>query len=232
VVLDHHLYRCFTQQDQTFSGDQHAAGLCRDDFARYAQTTRGNFVVAEFSAALNPKSFGRHNDAGEQDRQRRVFFRAELDMFEKSCGGWWIWTYKKDGWDAGWSLRDTVRAEIMPNWVGKRRGEGNPNDINARNAEASSALAQHTQYWSNHKGDYEHWRFEAGFVQGWDDAFLFFLFSPQVVVETPVSELGFQGQWVKRRTEGHILSRGNGKAVWEFGEYRLTIASITSRLKS
>ncbi|KAF8517620.1 glycoside hydrolase [Gautieria morchelliformis] len=215
VVLDHHLYRCFTSHDQTLSGDQHASALPRDDFARHAETTRGNFVVAEFSAALNPNSMGT-SDAGEQDRQRRVFARAELELFESSCGGWWMWTYKKDGWDAGWSLRDAVRAEIMPSWVGIRRSSHYENDVKKRDEHASYALEQHTQYWSAHKSKYEHWRFETGFKQGWDDGFLFFCFSPSTVVEPPVSELGFIGQWLQRRTLEHAWDHGKSSNMWEF----------------
>lgn len=220
VVLDHHLYRCFTVHDQTLSGDQHASALPHDAFARYKEMTRGNMVVAEFSAALNPRSMGGvSSDDGEKDRQRRVFARAELEMFERTCGGWWMWTYKKDGWDAGWSFRDAVRAEILPNWVGgMERGSGRENDLEKRDEQAFNALDQHTQYWSAHKGTYEHWRFEAGFKLGWDDAFMFFHFSPSYTnVKAPVSELGFVGQWLTRRVSEHCSDHGTSKNVWEFG---------------
>lgn len=125
VVVDHHLYRCFTQDDQHFSGDEHASNLLQNfsgTLAHFSNSCRGNLVVAEFSAALNPASL-RSGEAGEQDRQRRVFARAELDIYERHCAGWYFWCYKKDGWDAGWSLRDTVVAEIMPSWVGLRKSE-------------------------------------------------------------------------------------------------------------
>lgn len=222
VVLDHHLYRCFTPHDQSLSGEQHASSLPRDEFMHYSDATRGNFVVAEFSAALNPRSMG-NSDAGEQDRQRRVFARGEVEMFERSCGGWWWWTYKKEGgWDAGWSIRDAVRAEIMPSRVGMRtKGKGGcGNNVKQRNALASHALEQHARYWETHKGTYEHWRFEVGFKQGWDDAFLFFQFAQDAPgVERPASELGFVGQWLRRRTVEHVLDYGGSKNVWEFGAY-------------
>ena len=198
VVLDHHLYRCFTRADRRLSGDQHAAALPRAAFAQHAHTTRGNFVVAEFSAALHPASLG-----AEPDTQRRMLARAALAMFEQSCAGWWVWTYKTSGWDAGWSFRDAVRAGVMPDWVGARRTAGRPNDEDARNARASHALGRHTQYWSAFKGHYEHWRFETGFRRGWDDAFLFLAFAPPqaAAAGAALSELGFKGQWVRRRAE-------------------------------
>lgn len=220
VVLDHHLYRCFTHEDQQLTGEQHASMLPPKHLTDCYSKTRGNLVVAEFSAALNPNSM-RSPDAGEQDRQRRVFARAELDCFSKVCGGWWFWTYKKDGWDAGWSLRDTVRAEIMPNWVGIPKGTGRSNNLDKRDSDCVNALATHQNYWSKHLSltGYEHWRFELGFKQGWDDTFMFLSFKPASQVEMPSSELGFIGQWKKRRTAEHIAEKGKGKNVWEFGEF-------------
>lgn len=127
IVLDHHLYRCFTPQDQKHSGDEHAAILNQNTLSHFrnlSNKARGNLVVAEYSAALNPASL-RSNEPGEQDRQRRVFAKAQLDLFEQCCGGSWFWCYKKqEGWDAGWSLRDATRAEIMPAFHGTRRSKG------------------------------------------------------------------------------------------------------------
>lgn len=123
TVLDHHLYRCFMPDDHRLSGDEHARVLrdhTTNDILNVANKCRGNIVVAEFSAALNPASL-RSNDPGEQDRQRRVFTRAQLEAYEQACAGWFFWTYKKDGWDAGWGLKDTVVAAIMPDWVGIKR---------------------------------------------------------------------------------------------------------------
>ncbi|KAF8528533.1 glycoside hydrolase [Hysterangium stoloniferum] len=217
TVLDHHLYRCFTHEDQQLTGDQHAAALPPGALVDCSSKTRGNLVVAEFSAALNPNSI-RSSDPAEQDRQRRVFARAELKTFRQCCGGWWFWTYKKDGWDAGWSLRDAVRAEVMPERFGLLRASSRPNDEGRRDAECSKRLSEHQTYWSKFKSShgYEHWRFELGFKKGWDDAFLFFSFSPKTVVETSVSEIGFIGQWLQRRIAEHLAEKGNSKYVWEF----------------
>lgn len=120
VVVDHHLYRCFTAQDQASSGEEHGEVLrnrTTGEFAAHSRSCHGNIVVAEFSAALNPSSM-RSNEPGEQDRQRRVFARAQLEMFEQHCAGWYFWTYKKLGWDAGWCFRNAMQAEILPQTFG------------------------------------------------------------------------------------------------------------------
>ncbi|KAG8797828.1 Glucan 1,3-beta-glucosidase 3 [Serendipita sp. 398] len=128
VIVDQHLYRCFTEEDRKKWGDQHAAEL-RQGKAAFQDLTkqcRGNFIIGEFSAALGGQPPG--SNAGEHDRQRRVFAKAELELFEESCGGWFFWTLKKqEGWDAGWSLKNATQAEIMPAYVGRRKGQA-PDD--------------------------------------------------------------------------------------------------------
>lgn len=218
TVVDHHLYRCFTSQDHQLSGDEHASTLrshMSNELGARSSESHGNLVIGEWSAALNPASL-RSGEAGEQDRQRRVFARAELDIFEQHCAGWFFWTYKKDGWDAGWSLRDTVRAEIMPSWHGIRRQEGKEivNDEGRKRSERDRALADHSKYWDQYGGRYEHWRFSDGFERGWDDAFAFFMST----VGTSVSEIGFRGQWAKRAIPAHVKEKGKSGNLWEFGE--------------
>lgn len=219
VVLDHHLYRCYTSGDQQQSGEQLAATLPPKALCDGFATTKGNLVVAEFSAALNPSSL-RSSDPGEQDRQRRVFAQAELRCFQAITAGFWFWTIKKDGWDAGWSLKNTVQAEIMPKYHGTRRDQGRSNNTERESQEAKLALAQHEDYWGRQGGmGYEHWRFERGFMQGWDDAFLFFSFKPNVPTETCVSELGFVGEWLKRRRMEHVSDNGDSPNIWEYGQF-------------
>ena len=122
VVLDHHLYRCFTDQDKAINGDQHAQKLRSDfsgTFGGQSKAAKGSLVVGEWSASLDPRSLPQGMPDSEKDRQRREFVRAQLELFERSTAGWWFWTYKKgEGWDAGWSARDAGRAEILPAWVG------------------------------------------------------------------------------------------------------------------
>ncbi|KAH8108792.1 glycoside hydrolase [Phellopilus nigrolimitatus] len=216
VAVDYHLYRCFTAADHKLSGDEHAGALrahMSGELAARAGECRGNLIVGEFSAALNPASM-RSGEPGEQDRQRRVFARAELELFERQCAGWFFWTYKKDGWDAGWSLRDTVVAEIMPAWHGVRRilGKMIVNDPAKRDVAKDKALHDHSTYWDQQKGHYEHWRFEDGFIEGWEDAYTFFSFD----LGSAVPELGFKGQWAKRRAHAHSKEKGHSKNIWEF----------------
>ncbi|CAE6481493.1 unnamed protein product [Rhizoctonia solani] len=217
VVLDHHLYRCFTPGDAAMSGDEHAAALRNSaPLVPLSAAARGNLIVGEWSAALNPASL-RSNEAGERDRQRRVWARAQLDAYEASCGGWFFWTWKKGtGWDAGWCAKDATLAAILPGWVGGRRKSEIrriPSDPGWKRQAQNGALDQHRNYWAS-RGTYnELWRFEDGYSIGWDDAILFLTFNDN---GPSVSELGFRGEWLKRRVADHVRARGNSGNVWEF----------------
>jgi hypothetical protein len=120
TVVDHHLYRTFTAEDNRQNGDQHAQGIREfaGQLGNWAGQAKGQLVVAEFSATINPQSIG-HLPAGEQDRHRRVFAFAELEAFNRTTAGWWFWTLKlEEPWNAGWSAKNATQAEIMPQWVG------------------------------------------------------------------------------------------------------------------
>lgn len=130
VVLDHHLYRCFTDQDKAMNGEQHALKLRSEfsgTFGGQSGAAKGSLVVGEWSASLDPHSLHQGMPDGEKDRHRREFVKAQIEVFERNTAGWWFWTYKKgDGWDAGWSAKDAGRAEILPKWVGSGRFNGPP----------------------------------------------------------------------------------------------------------
>lgn len=127
VVLDHHLYRCFTEEDINVLAYDHAGrlwdpnGNTRQTFARVTDKLESagcDVIVGEWSGALNPKSL---DPLPNKDHARSQFIRAQVDLYEQYCAGNFFWTYKKQ-WegDKGWSFRDTVRAGLFPNSIGLR----------------------------------------------------------------------------------------------------------------
>lgn len=129
LVLDHHLYRCFTESDANTTVEQHVTNLSEpnSDTAQMlgrvsqklgAQSVGGALVIGEWSGALNPGSLqGLENDI----ESRRNFVRAQLALFDVHCAGWYFWTYKKEqSGDKGWSLTDAVSAGVFPLVVGLR----------------------------------------------------------------------------------------------------------------
>ncbi|THH30611.1 hypothetical protein EUX98_g3583 [Antrodiella citrinella] len=231
MVLDHHLYRCFTQQDGNTPASQHAHNL-RDlqadtpqMFARVVQKLEaagGALVVGEWSGALNPGSLhGVVNDI----EVRREYIAAQLALYERHCAGYYFWTYKKEhGGDKGWSYRDAVDAGVFPSHVGIRTGQVNNDDGGDTNRTArmneakEKALNEHAGYWAKYPGKYEHWRFGDGFMWGWSDVWLFFTSATSISALATVPEIGFKGVCAKRRGEEHQKEKGKSN-LWEFGEH-------------
>lgn len=226
TVLDHHLYRCFTQSDASTPASQHAHNL-RDPnartpqmFARVSQKLQGAggaLVVGEWSGALNPGSL---QGVGDDTAVRREFIAAQLALYEQYCAGYFFWTYKKEQpGDKGWSLRDAVAAGVFPSHVGlSKRGAAlrdDPQQHTRRDHARDQALAQHTGYWSQYPGNYEHWRFGEGFIRGWEDAWMFFKSVSMLPPDASVPELGFTGPWTKIRVREHAAAKGSSN-LWEF----------------
>ncbi|KAF9471763.1 glycoside hydrolase [Pholiota conissans] len=216
IVLDHHLYRCFTSSDTTTSAEAHSRSLTDANaatskmFASIAEKVGragGGIVIGEWSGALNPGSL-----RGKPDEQRD-FVHAELALFERTCSGWFFWTYKKEkSGDTGWSLRDAVNGGVFPSFVGIKPNpssmKDDENQSKIRDLLCDKALAAHTQYWSRYSGRCDHARFSEGYHLGWDDVFQLMLSTP--ANSTSINEIGFKGAWARRRTQKH------DKHYWEF----------------
>lgn len=99
VVLDHHLYRCFTPEDNRTSVQDHTRALLdpngslQKSFASGSELlgrAGGGMIVGEWSCGLNEGSL--RGAWGE----RRAYVDAQLEVYEKYCGGWYWWTLKKE----------------------------------------------------------------------------------------------------------------------------------------
>ncbi|KAG5733072.1 hypothetical protein E4T56_gene3536 [Termitomyces sp. T112] len=218
LVLDHHLYRCFTTLDISTTVHEHIKALSDSSaptpqlFARVTETlgrAGGGLVVGEWSGGLDPGSLsGKPGEQGE-------YVRTQVALYERYCGGWFFWTYKKQ-WagDTGWSLRDSVGSGVFPYRVGLHKKRESANDDGRRrlkkDKEKAQALEVHTSYWAQYPGKYEHWRFNDGFLEGWDAGYTFLDSSSQSDPYGRVTELGFKGALAMKTTRDH------GKSYWEY----------------
>ncbi|KAJ7156885.1 glycoside hydrolase superfamily [Mycena crocata] len=217
LVLDHHLYRCFTSSDHQQKAPSHVHALTDEGadtprmLARVAEkldSAGAGLVVGEWSGALNPASLtGSPDDA-------KNYIAAQLQLYEARCSGHFFWTYKKQGAhrDHGWCLRDAVEGGAFPNRVGLLPSGSADSDherqTSVRDRLKSKAFDEHVGYWSRFPGTYQHARFAEGFALGWDDGYTFLDFASRP--DHPVSELGFVGAWARNRTNDH------GSSFWEF----------------
>jgi aryl-phospho-beta-D-glucosidase BglC (GH1 family) len=157
TILDHHLYRCFTSSDIHTTASDHTHAL-RDDSAstpRMLATVSeklgragSGVIVGEWSGALNPGSL---QGPGAEYEDKKAFVNAQLTLFDKYCGGWFFWTYKKEKrGDTGWSWQDAVEAGIFPTLVGIKYRRMGTDDImrrmNVRDEKKNDALGDSSSF--------------------------------------------------------------------------------------
>ncbi|KAH7908898.1 glycoside hydrolase family 5 protein [Hygrophoropsis aurantiaca] len=225
TALDHHLYRCFTASDISTPASGHTASLSDlnapiprmfSQVTERLESAGSGLVIGEWSGALNPGSL---HSALDEPQERARYVQAQLSLYDRYCAGWFFWTYKKEhSNDLGWSFKDAVKGNVLPNHFGLQAIRSFRTDRSGQNERKNipkqDALGQHSSYWAQYPGHYEHWRFEQGFSQGWDDGYLF-LDSDFSNADT-ICEVGFTGSLAKRRVEGHIRETGSNRNVWEF----------------
>ncbi|KAK7455203.1 Glucan 1,3-beta-glucosidase 3 [Stygiomarasmius scandens] len=231
LVLDHHLYRCFTREDHSKSASDHArdvhpsnpSGGSLSMLANASAKTGAALVIGEWSAALNPASLHHYGSEEEKRAAQAEWGHAQWEAYEKFCGGWFFWTLKKEGApDRGWGFYSALEQGVVPSFVDRtkaafQRQQGNLDALRAQGvAERQSAFSSHVNWWDNNSssGNFEHWRFEEGYDKGWEDA-LAFWFGGETG-ELGGSEIGFIGWWKKVRAEAHRREKGNSGMVWEY----------------
>lgn len=112
VVLDTHLYQCYTDDDR--NRDMHAqVELAVLGRKRQLDSMENSMpvIVGEWSLGLPPESL-RGLDAFERDTAMRAYGDAQLLSYEKTHG-WFFWNYHIES-GGGWSFRDSVKRGWLP----------------------------------------------------------------------------------------------------------------------
>ena len=116
VILDTHLYQCFSDQDhqRDISGQLVVAAIERKQQLEKMEKQLP-CMVGEWSLGLPPKSLA-GLDSLAREAAMRAFGSAQLVSYENTCG-WYFWTYRtEDG--GGWSFRDCVNRGWLPDKYG------------------------------------------------------------------------------------------------------------------
>lgn len=98
LVVDHHLYRCFTKEDHSKSAGDHAGRVSPNGpdhkmLAGASSSLGGSLVIGEWSSALNPGSL----QGQSQDDAQRAWGHAQITAYNDLVGGSFYWTLKKEG---------------------------------------------------------------------------------------------------------------------------------------
>ncbi|TIA91573.1 hypothetical protein E3P99_00974 [Wallemia hederae] len=219
VILDHHLYRCFTEDQISASAFDHT-GRCHAEYLDFLNDakakSRDSLIIGEWSGGLNPRSMHGHN----HHEMVKMWSHAQLELYEKTAAGYFFWTYRKEwGGDVCWDFREAIKQGTLPGWLGGKRGlpqEGRAT-LEERDTRMREATNAHAGFWHNQGLQVrEHWRFEDGFRRGWDDAVMFAYHRPHTNHVVARSELGFTGKWIEARMDEHFAYKGGSNNMWEF----------------
>jgi glucan 1,3-beta-glucosidase len=112
IILDTHLYQCFSDQDRQRDIDAQIeiAAVERKQQLNKMQKQLP-CIVGEWSLGLPPKSLD-GQDALGRDASMRAFGSAQLVSYERTRG-WFFWTYRTEE-GGGWSFRDCVNRGWLP----------------------------------------------------------------------------------------------------------------------
>lgn len=215
LVMDHHLYRCFTPQDHGKSAQQHASevhpasqGPSYGLISKASSDLQGSFVIGEWSAALHHTSLQGLPSSQEGQRQ---WAHAQLEAFHAQCGGFFFWTLKKEGPpDAGWCLYSAVEQGVLPKGLGGPKTNKPAEELEQIGQHSGNeAFEGHVNYWNAHANGtpMHHDRFLAGFRQMWTDCLAFY--------QRNASEVGFGGRWIEQRAKANSRQHG-ADGEWEF----------------
>lgn len=217
LLLDHHLYRCFTAQDCQTSAAQHAAnihprsnGEWIKQLCAISPQIQGGIIIGEWSAALNPGSL--QDCRGHEWDHQRAWARAQLDTFNAHCAGHFFWTLKKEGaTDVGWCLYSAIEQDILPSGLSRLTQGVDLVKLQQRGDEMfKSNFNDHVQYWSRNGGGstMHHEKYQDGFNQVYKDCIDFYQSCGQ--------EIGLTDLWIVQRAKAHSQDKGSNDGEWEF----------------
>jgi aryl-phospho-beta-D-glucosidase BglC (GH1 family) len=203
VIIDTHIYKCFSQQDKSRSPEQ----LIMDVNNCIPFTDSVDIMVGEFSCVMDEQTWGKLQ--GDKGQTVLRYGQSQISHFIKRAkAGNYFWTYKFS-WGSGgeWGFREMTDKGALPNY----------SDIHGKSAEEYNqefqrrlliAKTNHINYWTKEDSqrDWQHWRFEDGFRTGWSDS--------QAFDEFHHSQIGRVVAWRTSREAEHTHEKGTGDLIW------------------
>lgn len=205
VVIDDHVYRCFSDDDKKKNVDQLINDL--DSSVLTGLSAEADFIIGEYSCVLDSQTWDKSKGANRDDKVRE-FGNQEIQTFRSRAKvGSYFWTYKFQHGDGGeWGLVPMMTKGCIP-----------PRNINVSlpsqetfDKVFSENYQGHMEYWKsqNPNEKYEGWRYREGFVTGWNDALEFAKFGN--------SRIGRVVAWKSARRAEHIKARGKSNFLWQW----------------
>ncbi|CAH6720217.1 uncharacterized glycosyl hydrolase [[Candida] jaroonii] len=211
VVVDHHCYRCASDNDKKKSPPQIIQDLEGDLLTNLNDGGKGvDFMIGEYSCVMDGQSWDKDNANAKRDDLVVDFGRKQTELMNQRAGfGWFFWTFKFQSGNGGeWDFK-TMSDKGAISCPIAFRGKSIPDD-GKRDKRGEEEFNGHKNYWdnANPKEKYEHDRFKDGFLTAWNDSKTFAEFNGSVI--------GRKEAWKGGRLAEHIKAKGKGKHVWEW----------------
>ncbi|AET39907.1 17-beta-hydroxysteroid dehydrogenase-like protein Ecym_5128 [Eremothecium cymbalariae DBVPG len=200
VILDTHVYRCFSEEDRSKDARQIIQEL---KSTVKLEKEKVDTMIGEFSCVLDTQTWDKTD--GDRNELVREYGQEEIRVFNSQSNfGWFFWTYQFEHGDGGeWGFVPMVNSGSIP----KRSREPLVVDENRVN----QIVTDHIDYWSDKNPEkMEHWRFEEGLRMTIKDIQNFDSFNN--------SRIGRVNFWNSVRRAQHIHKHGTSKWLWEWDE--------------
>ncbi|KAK9431955.1 glycoside hydrolase superfamily [Lipomyces doorenjongii] len=200
VLVDTHIYKCFSDEDKSKTPNQLVAASEQE----WLDTT---MIVGEFSCTLDTSTWNRVSNS-DRVKLRAEYGKAQFNCFAQKSAGFFFWTYKFEQGSGGeWDFREMVNSGCLPGYARTHLKATSNGEQEVR-----QALQSHAAYWDEHAyGEkMEHSRYQDGFLIGWQDAAQFWA--------EDESRIGQRASWKNARVQQHVLQKGNSRYLWEFAQ--------------
>lgn len=181
VVIDHHVYRCFSDSDKNKSPQQIIDQLPADVLTNISKNGHGvDFMVGEWSCVLDQSTWDKAEGGANHKRDELVieYGNRQLNQFmERASYGSYFWTFKFESGNGGeWDLKTmTDKGAIkspLPN-----RGVQVPDGNSYERAKEDANNQQKQSVDKN----YDWNRFNDGFTMAWRDSEEFLRFNGSLI---------------------------------------------------
>lgn len=212
VVVDSHVYRCFSEEDKAKNANQIINDL---PGSINWPKDKADFVVGEFSCVLDGETWKK--TSGNREEWVQKLGKVQTSTFANVASwGWFFWTLQFQYGDGGeWGLVPMVNRCAIP-----RRPKGSPSIDEHRIREI---INEHINYWKDKGGDaMEHWRFEDGLRGAVADINAFAQFDNSRIGRWKALTMQRRAQYISQKGDSEYMwewDQGFQRAMDEFGRY-------------
>ena len=243
IIIDTHKYYTFDEKHKSKSPQEiirivpEALSACNQIAGNVHQNGAAPVFIGEYSCVMDAQSWNRVSES-ERQALTQQFGQVQCQQWHTQSCGSAFWTLKM-AWmpGGGWgfvaqtrngSVRPPAYLSILWDEVPHRIAEANDHMERDRSHE----IQAHCHYWdSKDPGKhYEHWRFEAGWDDGWNDAVSFFgaKEASGIHIGRGVDRIGCLDGWIRKRM---IEVGQSGPLGWEYEHgFRNAVAKVESVL--